>query len=709
MIVGMGVLSACGGAHELARPRVSAQMAFAPDPAAVDRSSYWHDISLPLTVGTRGPSLPAQEADVERALGASSKWAALSDDAKQRALAAGVVLTPLRPAQTSIGGYYDALDEQHVPYVVTMDVFFSLARACVGSALDEAERALVSPALPRVITGLLARLGAERPSARVDLRGGYDIAMSVLAVAASLLDPATPVPDDLKHAVSFELDRIRGHVGIAESQVLGRPLDYATFDAHQGLVEIDARLGQFRAVRWLGYAALVLARRSESARGIDVAEMRSQTRAALLIARALKADAQLTATWSRVEDVLTLVYGPPDDLGVRELVRLAKNSGVDVSDGQSLANVAAIDRVRRAAASAAPAYVMDLGPAPLTEGEAAPATFRLLGPSATPDAIVLGQLVAPRVGRWSKPSPDAADHPSLRTLPSALDVGVLLGSKEARLALTENGDDSYAGFGDALAAATNKRMPDDTAARHTSVSLSYLDAIATYLGTSAADATQPQDPAAHGRRKLAVALAAWAGLRHEGVPYAHEVGSPRLDATTMSDVARAPSMVEPHPEALAKLLSTMRQLDAALTAKGAFSPDSPAKQALSQLEELLVDALRNALLETACEPVPAIAWPKRIAALEARLGIAAASPRLAVVAVDASGRVLEEGTGPLDEAIMLLRPSDALVHPSVFVGAHVPHYEIASTLRRTDRAWAQVLDATPRAAYATPLFAPAKE
>ncbi|WP_218276846.1 hypothetical protein, partial [Pseudomonas sp. FW306-2-11AB] len=68
-------------------------------------------------------------------------------------------------------------------------------------------------------------------------------------------------------------------------------------------------------------------------------EMRTQTRAALLVARALKAEPPLAQLWARVEDVFSLVYGPPDDLGERELARLAKNAGVDLSDGQAFGNV----------------------------------------------------------------------------------------------------------------------------------------------------------------------------------------------------------------------------------------------------------------------------------------------------------------------------------------------------------------------------------
>lgn len=687
------------------RPRVL--QTFAAEAPPTDLGSYWQEVSPQLVVGSRGPTLPAQEADVERALGSSSKWAALSEDARKRALAGGVVVTPLQPAPTSLGAYYDALDDAHVPFVVTMDTFFALARACLGAALDEAERMVLAPALPKVLGGVLSRLTSERNEARVDLRVAYDVAIATLGVSSRLIDPNVPIPADVQAIVTFELDHVRAHAGVAESLALGRTLDYTAFEAHQGLTESDPRLPQYRAVRWLAQAAWVLARRSDSTRGIDVAEMRTQTRASLLVARALKAEPQLAQTWARVEDVFTLVYGPPDDLGARELGRLVKNAGVDLSDGQAFVNVATVDRVRRAAVNTAPADVMDLGAVALAEGEAPPVTFRLLGPSAPPDAVVLGRLVSPFVGAWS--DPEKTDAPRLRTLPSALDVGVLLGSKDARTALTEDGADRYAGFSDALTRATRRRMPEDSAARHGSFTISYLDAIATYLAPSAAAVTQPGDAAAQGRRKLAVALAAWAGLRHEGVPFAHEVGAQRLEVFDTTEVRRAPSMVEPHPEALAKLLAAARQLDAAFSAMGAFSADSPAKQALTLFEALLVDALRAAVIETSCQPTTAapVAWPERILAIEARLGIMGAAPRLAVVAVDATGRVLEEGTGPIDEAVMLMRTPEPTAHASVYVGAFIGHYETSSTLRRTDHAWQLSFTSPPaRPPYMAPLFVP---
>jgi hypothetical protein len=66
--------------------------------------------------------------------------------------------------------------------------------------------------------------------------------------------------------------------------------------------------------------------------------------------------------------------------------------------------------------------------------------------------------------------------------------------------------------------------------------------------------------------------------------------------------------------------------------------------------------------------------PERMAALEARLG-PAANPVVIDVGFDvASGRVLEEGTGPIDEVFMRVR--DPASHRAVVaVGASIPHVE----------------------------------
>lgn len=693
----LAAIVSCAGGSRDARVHAPPVRVAGSDPAARDDGTYWQETPLSLSPGERGAVVPLESASLEVSPATAARFGALSDERKRQVFASGVLAVARKKAPSSLGAYYLELDESRAPYVVTFDALFSLVRACVGASFADAENLVVRPALATLLDRLGTRLGAEASGARVDLFAAYEIARGIVAVAHALLDPNADVPAELKPAVSEELSRIRVHTGPAESRVLGRPIDYATFDAEQGLVDDDVRLGAFRATRWLSHAALVLAGDRIPARVLDVAEMRSQTRAALLLARAISLDPAAAKAAERLRDVLAFMYGPGDDLGVRELWRAAKNAGVDPADGQALGSVVSVDRVRRAVAGEATPQVFDLGPFPIPPSGQAPITFRVLGLAATPDAIVLGKLTWPAVGPLVSTTQPFTSHDGHRALPTALDVGVLFGAAEARDALAESGDDAYAGFATALEAATKRRWPEDGASKHASVVLSYLDAIATYARPSLADATQPASVSkAFARRKLAVTLAAWAELRHETSPFSHEALAPTLDTPPGPDDPRAVAVVEPHPEAIARLASLVSQVERGLSARSAFGYDSPAKQALVEMRALLEDALAYAVAETAGAPAPKpVAWPKRLASIEARLGVRGGVPRVTSVHEDAGGRALEEATGALADVFMVLRAADGSPRAELYVGAGVPHYEIATTLRLTDRAWQKRLSETP--------------
>ena len=136
----------------------------------------------------------------------------------------------------------------------------------------------------------------------------------------------------------------------------------------------------------------------------------------------------------------------------------------------------------------------------------------------------------------------------------------------------------------------------------------------------------------------------------------------------------------------------------ASSAAGFVAHDGLAKVSVSaplleHLDGLLVDALDVALRETTKIPLgpkelrTLDTFPARIVALERSLNGGAAAPWISPVHLDvATGRVLEEGSGYLEDGYFLLRMPGAPL-PAMFLGVHVPHTERVSTLRTTDATW----------------------
>jgi hypothetical protein len=627
-------------------PPSAGPRAAAPGPVG----SFWEE--TPFAVGAPRPAKLDPRTLVPAGLAA--RFGALTAESKAELLDRGVLAVP-RPEHTgSLGEVYLSLARSKVPFVVTLDALFGITLRAVECALEEVDENAVAPALSAALGATDERLAAEAHAARSDTARAYAIARGVVAVGRALLDPSAELDPATPPDVRAELAKVLAHAGPDESPLLGRPLDYGAFDTQAGLAFGDPRIPTFRAATWVARVPLALGADGD----LDVAATRDQTRAAVLLTR------DAGDAWKRLASVRAFAVGAGDDPGPAELASAARALGIHLRDEAAVGDVVRVDRLRRALVRAAGATLEDTG------GRLP--TFRLLSPSAPPDARAL-QRVASVPGE----------------LPSALAVGLALGSSEARGLLEHGGGDA--------------RALDDVArelpagARHASLHATGLDAIAAYLAPSALDAgrTWRQRPA-HGLRKLEVALAAWTALRHAAVPFARRPARDVIDEPVVA-FDGAPGAVEPHPEAIARLLSMARQAQRGLAAVGGLRQGGAAWTLLDRVAALLDDALAVATSQDRKPLRPELAhalatMPSRIAAIERRLG-PAASPDVVVTAADPSShRVLEDGTGQLDEVWLAVDVGGAV---SLFVGARVPFYETIATLRATDASWARHLVETP--------------
>ena len=212
--------------------------------------------------------------------------------------------------------------------------------------------------------------------------------------------------------------------------------------------------------------------------------------------------------------------------------------------------------------------------------------------------------------------------------------------------------------------------------------------------------------ATHRRRKTEVALAAWTELRHADVPFARARPLDVLDESEVAfdDVRGAIEPAPEAPEAIAILVSLVRQAQLGLAANGELRENGAAWIALDRAFLLLRDALAIAEAEGSAPLSPPLAralatFPSRLVALERRIG-PAASPEIVVTAADlASGRVLEDATGEAEQVALLV---DVGGDASLFVGARIPFYERSATLRSNDASFARQLETSPRPRVAWP-------
>ena len=679
------------------------------DPIAND-GSFWEDVPVAVLAIPATTRLPFDE----KSLAGVSAYDALGGADQAHLREAGVLVRRSDAHESRLAAIYTRARAEKTPYVITFDTLSALVVDAYAAAIAEAEATVIEPDLRKLLPLVDDRLAGEERSARSDTAAAYAFARGVLGVASLLLDKTFQPGVTEAAAIRGELQRIAAHVGQAPSEILGRPVDYSQFDVQGALSSDERPLAAFRARTWLAEAAMVLAVRPPARPPVDVTAQRTQTRAAMLLTHALAAELEppAAAAYARVADVESFLFGLPDDWEPRLFGRLAVDAQVDLRDGATFVNVAKVDQLRLKAAASDPgvrARVNDLGlPVPAENELESPAvTFRLLGASAPPDTVALSKLVAPHVGSHFGTTTPFTLHEHARTLPTALDLAAAVGSIDAREILHETGDDAYEHFETVLDALAAKALPPDPAARHRTVYLSLLDAFSSYLKPSSEDVAQPASAAAPWRRrKVATVLAAWARLRHATLPFsgarAHEVideAAPSQDGTL--------AFIEPHPEALARLLGATRQLRRGLTALKALAPAGPTDTLLARLETLLLDAFDISLRESGGAPLGAKEMktldemPQAIANLERRLGYPGATPTIAVVHGDVLGkRFLEVGTEFVEEATLALHVPGTPT-PVAFVGVHVPFVERAQSLRTTDAVFRGQLEKTrvPRPAW----------
>jgi hypothetical protein len=397
---------------------------------------------------------------------------------------------------------------------------------------------------------------------------------------------------------------------------------------------------------------------------------------------------------------------------------------MDARDPRSFVDVVKLDRLRHALMGGRPPKLDDgaaIRGVPTHHGvpeqprdfERAATSVRFFPARGTGDADVLQALVFPEVGKLGKTPGDMVPESSrdgVRAMPRALDVAAWLGAKDARALLHDAGDDAYERYDATLGALIEHRPAEAT--QHDSVYASSLDAIATYLAPSAADAAQPGATSPAWRaRKLEAALAAWTTLRHDALPFARFplATAPAAPSAAPAPAAGAPmdlpAFVEPHVEAIAQLLALVRQSTRGLRAVGEVPDTSPAIPILDEAERLLADALAIARREAQDEPLaPAeheamATFPARLTALEAKLAPShAADVSLAVdVHTDLpSARALVEACGDLDDVTLVMREpgTGRLV---VAAGVAATHYELTepAATRMTDATWRARLHGSP--------------
>ncbi|NOU32018.1 MAG: DUF3160 domain-containing protein [Polyangiaceae bacterium] len=733
----LGILALMVAVVACGKPAVSPNARLLPSRPVVTASgkklklpewSYWEPYALSLTPAQGPvPELPPTVAAIARTTGSERLFADLPQ--KELLLRRGFY-TMQRPTFARIGDRYAEWARAGVPVLITLDTLFFLTHVAIDRAYAEAEATLLGPRFDAVLARLETSLGAQAKNASADLVDAYAMARGVLAVAAALgrrnaAGPETPEASRLRSDgdVQRELELVRAHRGMEKSPLLGVPIDYSLFSSPTpGPHEVE-RDGRSDALAWLSLAPFALAGKTEQAASpATVGQARVATRAMLLLARAVDSDVDPISAkqFASLQRFRRFAFGAADDASVSDVDRVAERLGLDLADPKVVVDITKVDRLRHAVTLQWKLHVDDGTGAPAPGPEPGPPTVyaRLFGKSGTEDAEVLSALVSP---------PLRVADAERRSLPSGLDVIAWLGSPEAKASVLPTGDERRAAYDQALAALGQRRSRSDESQRHHSVYASLLDAIGTYVEPSAGDATNPVLGRPEWRlHKVEAAAAAWTMLRHDASMFGRSpLGAvPVGDVRFRGDPSITVVMVEPHPEAILKLVALLAQVARGMQAFGGFAPTGTARATLNEVDAIVRTALEVAVRSTEGMPLDAElqgragTLPYRMADLEMRLAASGAVDTALVADVHHDLRtngVLHVATGNAQDLAILGRTA-AGESLQLAMGVALPYYELVqdASNRLDDDAWRKRLAdrAPPRTsvagAYAIAALVPAK-
>ncbi len=519
-----------------------------------------------------------------------------------------------------------------LPPYVTVDSIHSTYHVLYETALGELDDALAA-ALRDDAAALATRLAADLAAGGPkELEAARRLAAGWAAVGARLAGAASPeLPADLSALVERDVAAVQAAQGRGDSALFGVAEDWGAFRPRGTYAGRPEREAYFRAVTWFGR------------RGFRVVS-ETETAAAILVVRAVDADAAFAKRHTANAELLSWLVGPPDDLTVDEYRAAARAVlGDGLAPDALVARMAAL-RARLAALRAPEINASMLPPAKWQAFREETKGMRLLPSRRTADAWLFQQLTETFPGRG---------------LPSGLDVALALGGDRAGAHLAADGAD-----GAAVAERVRELAPgfrERLEGTHYGATLSALGGLfdrsgplrgagakAPPAGGAPTDGDLPLLPAslfsgdAWGDRLLVSGLGGWASLRHAWLLHAKTAAS-YLGATT-----DLPGVVEPAPRFYEALARLSRELLDRARAAGVFTRGDPKETGRELLAVLrLAQEMRSSGRRPTADEMERMR--AHMSVLE-RLLARAGDPEKAIARLEKMLAAWLDGTGELGEA-----------------------------------------------------------
>ncbi len=639
----------------------------------------------------------------------------LTDVDKARLAKDGFYIEPLKTArEISVDDMADLYKGTNSALFLTSDIFLHSFHLVFDRMLQDIESKKLLPAINAMTLKLLEHTNKEYAASKT--RGDKAIVQEALlqnvfffSVAARLFDPKSDPPgsvrDDALKIVEritkaegklpsldnkiplgeedFTQYKLRGHyevrpVSAHTEYPNGHPIDVPAGDD-------DTLARYFRGMMWYGRRSLLVKD--------DTSVVSS-----ILIIKALE-DTGETKNWTRLNSVLTLIFGKTDDWTPEDYKRVLVPLGIKPSSIDtafiSKNHARLIKNFRAKAFEILPPQKIvsvqtGLYKTPKQRLEET-AGFKFLGQRYTPDAYIFGQLTSPSVGSNSNP----------RNLPASTDVMAVLGSRAAdELNATAFNEHRWDNYTEKLAG-LKKEINPEVDKKETAYT-GWLDALGALFAEN-----KTKQLFAKGApwqfKSLNTALGSWTELKHDTILYTEQIvaesGGPGRFELPAYIPPQPRGYVEPVPWFFDRLGSLSKKIRTTLS-EGYLTDEFADK--LTQFEAITRRAYEISKKEAEDSAIDAkdYEWLRHMSdGFDARLllPIGGSQPEIldpeqlkmaliADVATDAvEGRVLEVAVGYPQRMVVIVK--DAFGGTRLTTGYVYSWYEFANTERLNDTEW----------------------
>ncbi len=660
------------------------------------------------------PAAPAYTPDL--AALSNPQFLSILNEAQKAALQEnGFVVVPQGYRQ--IYTIYQGAKERNIPIFVTTDAVLHTFHILYDYALRLVEKEHFIADLKALSAAMLQAAEADYNAASGALQEASRQNMAFFAVGLRLLDPQAQVPEAVRGLVEQELALIAEHAGIACSPIWGQGCaqancaryphiceDYSQYVPRGHYTRNEDFQRYFRAMMWYGRMSFHLSTPA------DVEAARRETRAALLIVRALYTarigEETALDVWERIYEPTVFFVGAADDLTVYDYADLAQKVFGGLPDPARLADEGRLDSFLQEARKLRPPAILGGYVVDLYKPEEVALSFRFMGQRFVPDSYIFQQLVYNRVRQYrGSGRPFTLSYSPagpIRGVPRGLDIPAALGSRRALEILTAEGDTDYEGYAEQLAKVQGEFAALPPEQWTTNLYWNWLHALRPLLEVKGEGYPYFMRSPAWADKDLHTWLGSWSELRHDTILYAKQ--SYTVGATGLPPEPEATQgYVEPQPEVYARLAALCAQMQEGLGRRGLLNEEMADKvekmrDLLLALKTMAEKELRGeALSEEEYETIRGIGdtleelttFSKEVAGEIT----SQTDERMAVIAdvhTDPnSSEVLEEGVGDAFPiyVVVLVEGRQTLTQGGVF-----SYYEFRHPMadRLTDEAWQEM-------------------